>query len=267
MNIDFSIIVPCFNQGTFLSECIQSVLSQKIQNWECIIVDDGSTDNTNEITGEFITKDSRIKYLYKINGGLSSARNAGIKIAFGQYILPLDADDKISEGYLSSALKIFSQLPETKLVYGNAYRFGEEDCFWDMGKYSFSKLLLENQIFCSAIFRKSDWEKCGGYDENIKIGWEDWEFWINMLDEKDYVHKIDDVVFFYRIRKNSMLRETSHQKYLSILRYIYHKHWSKYIDIYGDPLKAYQKAEYYKNIEMSTKTKSHFKKIISKFKR
>ncbi|HEU4496898.1 MAG TPA: glycosyltransferase family 2 protein, partial [Flavobacterium sp.] len=94
-----SIIVPCFNQSQYLGEALQSVSEQTYTDWECIIVNDGSPDDTEEVSKEWCEKDARFKYLYKENGGLSSARNAGIAVAGGEYILPLDADDKIAPEY------------------------------------------------------------------------------------------------------------------------------------------------------------------------
>ena len=102
-----SIIVPCYNQAIYLTECLNSVLNQTYSNWECLIIDDGSPDNTFEIANLFIEKDKRFKYFKKENGGLSSARNFGIKQSFGEFILPLDADDKIHQDYISEVVKIF----------------------------------------------------------------------------------------------------------------------------------------------------------------
>ena len=84
-----SIIVPCYNQAQYLDECLQSVLDQTYHNWECIIVNDGSPDNTEEFANKWTAKDSRFKYLLKTNGGLSSARNAGIETANGEWILSI----------------------------------------------------------------------------------------------------------------------------------------------------------------------------------
>jgi len=88
-----SVIVPCYNHGHFLSETLESVISQTYQNWECLIVNDGSTDNTEEITQKYCNKDNRFKQIKKLNGGLSSARNAGLKIAQGTFVQFLDSDD------------------------------------------------------------------------------------------------------------------------------------------------------------------------------
>ena len=92
-----SVIVPCYNQAQYLDECLQSVLDQTYQNWECIIVNDGSPDNTEEIALQWTAKDPRFTYLKKENGGLSSARNAGIEVAQGEWIQFLDCDDKIDK--------------------------------------------------------------------------------------------------------------------------------------------------------------------------
>ncbi len=93
-----SIVVPCYNQAHFLDETLQSVLDQSYSNWECIIVNDGSPDNTEDIAKQWCNKDYRFTYLYKENGGLCSARNAGISISKGEFILPLDSDDIIAPG-------------------------------------------------------------------------------------------------------------------------------------------------------------------------
>ena len=88
-----SVIVPCYNQAQYLDECLQSVLDQTYTDWECIIVNDGSPDHTEEIAKKWVEKDTRFIYLFKENGGLSSARNAGIEIAKGEWIQFLDCDD------------------------------------------------------------------------------------------------------------------------------------------------------------------------------
>jgi hypothetical protein len=88
-----SIIVPCFNQAQFISETLDSVLGQTYKNWECIIVNDGSTDNTEQIAKDYCAKDRRFKYIFKQNGGLSSARNTGIRETRGDYLQFLDSDD------------------------------------------------------------------------------------------------------------------------------------------------------------------------------
>src|SRR5665647_803926 len=104
MDVKVSVIIPCYNQGHFLNESVGSVLAQTYTNWECIIVNDGSTDNTESIALARSQKDSRIKYIKKENEGLSSARNRGLDEASGDFIQFLDADDMIAPGKFVASL-------------------------------------------------------------------------------------------------------------------------------------------------------------------
>ena len=153
-----SIIVPCYNQAQYLDECLQSVLEQTYPHWECIIINDGSPDNTEKVAQEWVVKDTRFKYIYKENGGLSSARNAGIEIADGEFILPLDADDKISAHYLKLAVKEFEKDTYLKVVYCKAEKFGNETGVWVLPEFSLKLLCMQNMIFCTAFFKKKDWK-------------------------------------------------------------------------------------------------------------
>ena len=218
-----SIIVPCYNQAQYLDECLQSVLDQTYQDWECIIVNDGSPDDTEEVAKKWLDKDVRFKYLKKQNGGLSSARNAGIEIAEGEWILPLDCDDKIAKNYLSLATEKFSE--NYTVIYCEAEYFGAKTGNWKLPNYSLKNLAEENIIFCTAFFQKKNWEKVGGYDENMKHGLEDWEFWISLLKNEGVAYQLNETCFFYRIKENSMLTNL-HQsnKMDKMLFYIEKKH-------------------------------------------
>lgn len=230
-----SIIIPCYNQAQYLDECLQSVLDQTFTNWECIIVNDGSPDNTEEIAKKWLEKDVRFKYLYKKNGGLSSARNAGIYKAEGEWILPLDADDKISENYLELAETRFAEYPS--IIYSKAEYFGEKDGELFLEKYKPKEFLLKNSIFCSSFFTKKDWENVGGYDENMNLGYEDWEFWISLLkNNKCQPICLPETCFFYRIKESSMLSELQGNKKAKMEAYIAQKHYQLYHDTFGNYL-------------------------------
>lgn len=199
-----SVIVPCYNQAQYLDECLQSVLDQTYQDWECIIVNDGSPDNTAEVAKRWLEKDARFKYFYKENGGLSSARNFGIDKASGEWILPLDCDDYISNDYLDLAKNHFDN-QNLKVIYCEAEKFGEVNEKWNLPEFSLMNLANQNLIFCCAFFRKTGWIRVGGYDENLKKGLEDWELWINILKHGGVVLKLENICFYYRIKKKSML--------------------------------------------------------------
>ncbi|MCY0975824.1 glycosyltransferase family A protein [Chryseobacterium wangxinyae] len=217
-----SIIVPCYNQAQYLDACLQSVLDQTYQDWECIIVNDGSPDNTGEVAKVWLNKDIRFKYLYKENGGLSSARNTGIEVAEGEWILPLDADDKIGNLYLELAKREFTK--DYSVIYCQGEYFGDKSGKWELPDFSKKELANGNPIFCSAFFRRSDWKKVGGYDINMIFGIEDWEFWISLLKTDNKVYKIPVVCFYYRIKNQSMITGLNMENKIKMLKYIEAKH-------------------------------------------
>lgn len=227
-----SIIVPCYNQAQYLDECLQSVFDQTYHNWECIIINDGSTDHTEEVAKEWIQKDPRFQYIDQENRGVSAARNNGINHAAGDWILPLDGDDKIGTHYLEKAKEYFDK--NFTLIYCKAEFFGNTTGEFRLPEYNFKKILLHNQIFCSAFFRKDTWIAAGGYDESLLHGLEDWDFWISVLENSSQVYKLDYVGFFYRRKTHS--RDTAinanadHKN--SVKHHIYQKHYKKYTNEY-----------------------------------
>lgn len=226
-----SVIVPCYNQAQYMDECLQSVLDQTYQNWECIIVNDGSPDNTEEVALRWVEKDTRFIYLKKENGGLSSARNAGIEKAKGEWILPLDCDDKIGNQYLELASNFFNQ--DYKIIYCEGEKFGDEVGKMDLPSFSQKGLAYNNQIFCTAFFKKTDWETVNGYDVNLIYGLEDWDFWISILKNNGTVKKLDYIGFYYRIKANSMLITLQNERLISMQNFIFYKHYHFFIDHQG----------------------------------
>ncbi len=202
-----SIIVPCYNQVEYLKEAVESVLAQTYQNWECIIVNDGSKDSTERIGQELAGQDVRIIYLSKINGGLSDARNFGITNSSGEFILPLDCDDKIGSQYLELAVKKFDEDFNIQLIYCEAEFFDALNGKWKLPDYSYDLLLFQNMIFCSALYRRERYNKTEGYRNNMKFGSEDWDFWLSLLNVNDKVYKIPKTQFFYRQKTDSMLKD------------------------------------------------------------
>ena len=229
-----SIIVPCYNHGEFLQETLSSIVSQTYANWECIMVDNDSSDNTKEVANEFVKSDSRFSYFHQQNKGVSSARNVAISKSRGKYILPLDSDDKIGGGYLKDAVDVLEKDHDIKIVYCEAELFGETSGKWHLPGFSMKTMLMENCIFCTAMYRRSDFDKSGGYNEEMKTGFEDWDFWLRMLKDGGKVHRIQKVYFYYRIRKSSRNNSLDIESIKSLRKTIYNNHrelYSKYIDI------------------------------------
>lgn len=233
--LDFSIIVPCYNQENFLAETLQSVQNQTLKNWECIIVNDGSTDSSEQIINEFCAQDSRFIKINQANKGLAATRNNGIMAASGTYILPLDGDDKIGADYLELALHEFQKNPQLKLVYAQAEFFATKNEYWPLPEYTYRRILFVNCIYCSAIFRKSDYLKTEGYDVNMRHGYEDWEFWLQLLSPEDQVYRLNSVQFYYRQRDQSMISFLNEKnKRRDMETYIMEKHREKYPPLLRD---------------------------------
>lgn len=193
-----SIIIPAYNCGQYLAETLDSVLEQTYKSWECIIINDGSTDDTAKLAQEYCNKNPQIKYFYQENQGPSVARNNGIRHSSGHFILPLDGDDIIEKTYIEKSIKHFQSHPQTKLVYCKAQLFGTEQGAWELPEYNYESFIWLNSIFCSAMFRRSDFNKTSGYNPNMRFGLEDWDLWLSLLHEHDIVYQIPEGLFFYR---------------------------------------------------------------------
>ncbi len=253
-----SVIVPCYNYGRFLSEALESVRKQSFTDWECIVVDNGSTDNTKEVMQGFVNVDKRFRYFLHENKGVSKARNFAIKNCLGKYILPLDADDKIGHDYLMEAVKVLENKPALKIVYSEAQLFGEVNRKWENPDFSIENMLKENCIFCSAFFKKEDFDKTKGYNEEMLIGFEDWNFWLELLRSGGEVYKIPKVHFYYRVRKSSRNNTLGAEKQKLLRRQIYQNHkdqYEKYLNISDTVFEWYQKKELLKTIKSSKEFK------------
>lgn len=190
-----SVVVPCYNYAKFLTETVESILAQTYHNWECIIVDDGSTDNTKEVAHGLMAKDNRIKYIYQNNAGLSAARNTGIINAKGEFIQLLDADDIVLAKKLELHTDYLNNNPNIGIVYSGSKRFITSDKIdinnakaemaqnWMPRIYGEGKLVLRYLIHYnimvvnSALVRKRVFQKVGLFNTELKSV-EDFEFWI-----------------------------------------------------------------------------------------
>ncbi|MHA1540490.1 MAG: glycosyltransferase family 2 protein [Alphaproteobacteria bacterium] len=203
-NPKVSVVIPVFNMEKFIAEALDSAISQTYKNTEIICVDDCSTDNSEKIIKSYIKKNPTVFYmkLKKNSGTPIIPRNIGIKKATGKYILPLDADDKIASTYVEKSMREM-QKSSADVVYCRANFFGDKKGEWKLKPYSRKRMLFKNVVFISALFRKSDWEEYGGYNEKLTEGLEDWDFWLNFVGDKKKFVRINETLFFYRILKKS----------------------------------------------------------------
>lgn len=226
-----SVIIPCYNQGKYLNDAVSSVLAQTYKDFEIIIVNDGSTDKfTNELLKTYSKSKTRV--IVTKNKGVSFARNLAISKANGKYILPLDADDKIAPEYLAKAVNFLENNMNAKIgiVYCLAKFFGKKKGMWKLPKFSLEEILLRNMIFCSALFRKSDWKKVGGYNADMKYGYEDWDFWLSLLETGVKVYRIPVPMFYYRVRDGSRTYVMDKKKELEMRLQIFDNHEKLYRD-------------------------------------
>ena len=197
-----SIVIPVYNMQDYIAETLDSVLASDYPNFEVIIMDDGSKDKSYDIISEYAIKDKRIHCYKQSNGGACSARNKAITKAQGEYILPFDADDKMGKHFVSDAVGAILSDPEIKVVRPSSEYFGERSGNWKLPDYSLRLLARKNMIPICALYRKTDWEKVGGYDEKISVR-EDWAFWIALLKDGGKVVTLPDISVYYRVRKGS----------------------------------------------------------------
>lgn len=239
-----SVIIPCYNQGKYLDEAVQSVLKSSYENFEVIIVNDGSTDAyTNNILANYNKRKCTV--ISTPNNGLAEARNIGIRAAKGIYVLPLDADDRISPNYMEEAIHILENSKEVGIVYSRVKNFGMKHGEWKLPAYSLQRMLSGNIIFCSGFFRKADWEKVGGYKKEMRFGCQDWEFWLSLIETGISVFQIPKIHFYYRIRPKSMARTSNLYNTSQINQDIFNYHRDLYINNMPNPVQLLRdNAEY-----------------------
>ncbi len=239
-----SVVIPCYNQGKYLDEAVDSVLNQTYENIEIIIVNDGSTDEfTNELLSAYERPKTRV--VHTENQGLAEARNVGIRNAKGKYILPLDADDKVAERYCEDAVGVLEGDKGIGIVYCEAEYFGDKQGKINLPDYSLKNILTRNIIFCTAFFRYEDWKNTAGYDPKMKYGNEDWDFWLSLIEKGVTIYKIPKTYFFYRIKSSSMLKDLvrDQEKRYYTRKQVFLNHTELYLQYFEDPLNLYHKAK------------------------
>ena len=244
MGIKLSIIIPCYNAIGTLEKTLESVIAQDFQDWEAIIVNDGSTDTTEEIALRWVKKDERFKYYAKENEGLGKTRNYGIVRSSGLFILPLDSDNQLMKDFAQDAIAVFEKNCEIGVVYGDAECFGEKKGLWKIEQYDLKKILADNYIDACAIFRKKVWVEVGGYDEKMPYqGNEDWEFWIALGVLNVKFHHLNKITFKYFVSRNSMIRSFTDTMGQFNNDYIFEKYSKQYQKYYKEVYLLHEKKE------------------------
>jgi glycosyltransferase involved in cell wall biosynthesis len=222
-----SVVVPCFNAGNTILKTINSLLLQTWTNIEIIIVNDGSTDSNTKDKLNEIAINSKIQLINQKNMGLSNARNNGIAIAMGDFILPLDADDWLEPDAVHLMVNASKNLKLQSVIYTdiklNGDRSGTKLTFCNPFEQLFS-----NQLPYCMLIPKIAFMETKGYDKNFTKGLEDWDFNINLI-LKDYgFFKINLPLFNYRVDKDSMFNSITSSQFGSIYSKIMLKYGKSY---------------------------------------
>jgi glycosyltransferase involved in cell wall biosynthesis/polysaccharide pyruvyl transferase WcaK-like protein/MoaA/NifB/PqqE/SkfB family radical SAM enzyme len=207
--IRISVIIPCYNYAKYLREAVESVIAQTFQDFEIIIINDGSTDNTKEVAESLIAKypNYPIRLINQENSGQPAiSRNRGILEANGEYILCLDADDMILPTMLEKCLNILEQDRSIAIAYTDRQDFDGVNQIVRAKNYDFSQLKYANHISYCALFRREVWDKVGGYRTNIK-GCEDWDFWVAAGSRGYFGRRIPEPLFKYRRHDTGVFQE------------------------------------------------------------
>lgn len=198
-----SVIVPCYNQEAYLAECLDSVLAQTYRDWECIIMNDGSSDDSEEIAKSYVAKDNRFRYIHQDNQGVVAARNNAIAASNGVFVLPLDGDDKIAPQYLELATQAMMQDSTINLVCCDVEYFGAKTGRMYLPPLTPRNILVYGCCVNASLFRRCDFDLVGGFKTNMDRGWEDWDFFISIVSLGGKAYKIPSVLFYYRVLPNS----------------------------------------------------------------
>ena len=232
--------MPTYNCAQFLPDAVESVLNQTYPEWECIIVDDGSTDNTKEIVQNYYLNRNRVKYLsLPRNRGPSAARNVGIKESRGEYLVFLDADDYISPTKIEKEVNVLENHPEVGWVYEKSLTIDDkskqvirrlpEMALKPKEKPPegriFNKLLGRNLMPVNAVMiKKKIVENVGLFDESLK-SYEDWDLWLRVA-IKYNIKFINETLAFVRLRSHSLQSDsiTFYSERIKVINKIYKMH-------------------------------------------
>lgn len=239
--LKFSVIIPIYKVEKYLKECIESVLRQSFNNFEIILVDDGSPDSCPKLCDEYLKKDSRVKVIHKKNGGLSDARNHGLRIASGEYIIFLDSDDywndknmlyEINNFLLNNNVDMVQFLAKkfidksNRFIYDKLY---EEQFINTHEKIDIIENLITTQTYsmaaCNKVILKSILTENNIWFKKGLLG-EDLDWYLNLLMYINTIKVINKHYYVYRIRSNSITTSMD-VKNIEDLIYMINK-WSKY---------------------------------------
>lgn len=192
-------VITCFNYGRWLPESVGSVLGQTFTDFELIIADDGSTDESLAVARGLAAGDDRITVLTQPNSGQPAIpRNLAIGQARGRYIVCLDADDRLGPNVLERCVAVLDADPHAGLAWAQLQEFGDSDRLHPHLDWSLDRLTSWNFLPCTTMFPRAAWEAAGGYNTNVR-GFEDWDLWLGIAEAGFAGRAAHGAAWYYRI--------------------------------------------------------------------
>ncbi|PRP66996.1 glycosyltransferase family 2 protein [Nonlabens agnitus] len=246
-------IIPCYNDGAFIMEAVNSLLNQTLSPEKILIVDDGSGVTTKKVLAAI--DHPAIEIIHQANKGVSSARNRGVEQATTEWILTLDADDYYEVDFVEKALDLINKNSNISIITSYYRKFDKSNNVNDIiepAGGSVRNFLVRNNGVASTLFKKECWKVVNGYDVEFDRGYEDWDFWISVLSKGYKMHVIPQVLFNYRVKAFSRDQDALRHYDEFLRRKLYHKHRDVYLEHIDDV------------ILQLIKTNASFKKTIVK---
>jgi glycosyltransferase involved in cell wall biosynthesis len=206
-----AVVIPCYRQAELLPDALASVATQSWPHIQCAIVDDGSPDDTAAVARELIRKypGRDIRLLRQENRGLAEARNSGIASTTAPLILPLDADDRLVPGAVARMVQEFIGESRVDLVVPWAREFGDREDRVETRFCTLRQLLRRNWLIYSSMYTRKIFDRVGGYNPNMRHGYEDWDFSIGMLKRGAVLVHVADELLLYRKHGRTMLTDAN----------------------------------------------------------
>jgi glycosyltransferase involved in cell wall biosynthesis len=225
-----TIVTPFYNMPDLISETAESVFGQTLRDFEWLIVNDGSTDpRAVKVLDELARRDSRVRIIHQENAGPGAARNRGFREARADYVAQLDADDLLAPTFLEKCLWFLDTHPHCAWAHTASIGFGDQDYLW-LKEFKREELLKENFLVPTSVVRRSAHFVVEGYDESIRYGHEDWDYWLRMVEHGFTSKVIPEYLCWYRRRPNSRISETEgtparKREFAELMR---RNHWQLY---------------------------------------
>ncbi len=211
-----SVIIPCFNHYRTLTEAVRSVLAQTYQNWELFLVNDGSTDGSGELAENLATeyRASRVRAVHIEHSGLEEARDIGAALAAGEWVLPLDSDDRLLPHFIETLLEASSKTPGSEIAYGRQEQFGLARRIWDPGAFDEQAVLAGRAMPSTALWKRTFWLEAGGFNTGSPLHLSEHHLWLAAIERKKSTAYVPNVLAEYRVESAGQIHHRTNARFL-----------------------------------------------------